>query len=498
MSVPGEPGTMIIYLHRFSKQKGNEMKSVPSIALAGTLCAGLALIAMVRMGSAAEEGLWQTDFKAAQAKAKEEKKYLLVDFTGSDWCGWCIKLHNEVFDKEPFKAEAPKQFVLVELDYPQQKKQSEELKKQNHELAQKYEIQGYPTVLVMDADGQVIAKTGYREGGPEKYLKQLSEFSTIYQNVLALKSKLDKVKGLDRAKLLDEIVEDYQKLGNESEDVITWSKEIIALDPDNKAGLKVKYEFPISLTEAEHLAQSGKTAEANKVLDTALALKGVPGEMRQKGLMLKVEIAFRARNFVAVVAALKLAKEAAPESEMSGQIDGLITRFGKVAEDQAAAQKLEAGLEKASGLDRAKLLDKLVDAKQDLLQFDPMAPSQIAKWTKEIIALDADGKAGLKKKYQFRTALADVHELIQARKFDEANAAIDKALETVGSAGDEAQEGLSAKATIAFMQQKNAEGVECLKKALAAAPTGKYAARLKATLDRMEKAKNASANPGEQ
>ena len=105
----------------------------------------------------AAEGLWGTDFKAAQAQAKAEKKYLLVDFTGSDWCGWCIKLHNEVFDKDVFKAEAPKQFVLVELDFPHEKEQTDELKKQNKELSEKYHVEGFPTVLMMDHEGQVIA-----------------------------------------------------------------------------------------------------------------------------------------------------------------------------------------------------------------------------------------------------------------------------------------------------------------------------------------------------
>ncbi len=99
---------------------------LPAFVTVAVLCAALALAVFTRKSSAAA-GLWQTDFKAAQAKAKEDKKYLLVDFTGSDWCTWCIRLHNEVFDKEPFKAEAPKQFVLVELDFPHEKEQSDEL-----------------------------------------------------------------------------------------------------------------------------------------------------------------------------------------------------------------------------------------------------------------------------------------------------------------------------------------------------------------------------------
>jgi protein disulfide-isomerase len=474
------------------------MKSAPWIALSIALCAALAFSVTARVG-AAEDGLWQTDFKAAQAKAKEEKKYLLVDFTGSDWCPPCMKLHKEVFEKGPFKAEAPKQFVLVELDFPRGKKQSEELEKQNKELAKKYTVEGFPTVLLLDAEGQVVARrVGYSDGGPQDYMKQLAELPAIYENVVASKTKLDKAKGLERAKFLDQIVDGYHKLGNESDEVADWGKEIIALDPDNKAGLKVKYQFAMSLSEARTLARSGKTAAAGQVMDAALALKGVPGEMRQDGYMIKVEAAFRAKNFVNVVSALKSAKEAAPESEMGKRIDPMIAQYSKVADAQAAAKKLEAGLESVSGMDRAKLLDKLIDAKQKLLQFDPSSHSEIAKWTQEIISLDADGKGGLKKKYQFRTALADVQELMQVGKFDEANAALDKALESAGKDGDEVQSGLVLRAQMAFMQHRNAEGVECLKKALAAAPASQDAASIKSMLARLDKSNKAGSSDTEE
>jgi len=461
---------------------------LPVFVAVAALCVALAFGAIARMGFAAE-GLWQTDFKAAQSKAKEEKKYLLVDFTGSDWCGWCIKLRNEVFDKEPFKAAAPKQFVLVELDFPHNKELSADLKKQNKELSEKYNVQGFPTVLMMDAEGQVVARTGYREGGPDEYLKQLAEFSTIYQNVLVLKAKLEKTQGLDRAKLLDQIIEDYQKLGNESDEVMTWSKEIIALDPDNKAGLKVKYEFPLILAEANKLLQTGKAAEAKELFDKALALKGVPAEMRQQGYMAKVQIAFSERKFVDVVGTLKLAKEAAPESRMAKRIDALISQFSKVAEAQEAADKLEAGLAKTEGTDRAKLLDKLIDAKQKLLRFDPEAGENVKKWTKEIIVLDADNKAGLKKKYKFKLALADADELMRAGKAEEASTAVDKALETTGISGDEIQQALVIKARLAFMQHNEEQGVGHLKKALEAAPNGEFAPAIKMMLRQVEKPK---------
>jgi len=460
---------------------------LPVFLTVAALCVALAFGAFARMGCAAED-LWQTDFKAAQAKAKEEKKYLLVDFTGSDWCGWCIKLRNEVFDKGPFKAEAPKQFVLVELDFPQQKVLSPELKKQNEELRDKYDIKGYPSILLMDAEGQVIARTGYREGGADEYLKHLAEFSKIYQNVLASKAKLEKTQGLDRAKLLDEIIEGYEKLGNESKEVAAWSKEIIALDPNNKAGLKVKYEFALGLAEATELLQTRKAAEAKAVLEKALAIKGVPGELLQKGYMAKAEIAFSERKAIDLVGSLKLAKAAAPEGPMVKQIDALMQQFGKLAEAQEAADKLEAGLAKTEGLDRAKLLDELIDAKQKLVNFDPKAGANFAKWTKEIIALDADNKAGLKKKYQFKAALTDAVQLMRAGKSDEANAALDKALETAGISGDEVQQAQLVKAQLASMQQNSEQAIVYLKKALDAAPKSKFAPAIQARLSQLENA----------
>src|SRR5438093_5259325 len=93
---------------------------------------------LARAGAA--ELNWTTDVLKAQAKAKEEKKLVFLDFTGSDWCGWCIKLHNEVFSKPEFEEYAKKNLVLVEVDFPLRKQQSEELKKANQALLEKYAI----------------------------------------------------------------------------------------------------------------------------------------------------------------------------------------------------------------------------------------------------------------------------------------------------------------------------------------------------------------------
>ena len=127
------------------------------------------------LATASADETWMTDFNAALAKAKAEKKPLLVDFTGSDWCGWCIKLDKEVFSKDAFKTFANTELVLVEIDFPNRKKQSKALKAQNKELAKKYGIRGFPTILLFSPDGEVIGKTGYQAGGPEAYVKHLRE-----------------------------------------------------------------------------------------------------------------------------------------------------------------------------------------------------------------------------------------------------------------------------------------------------------------------------------
>jgi thioredoxin-related protein len=136
--------------------------------------AAVALCLSVLSLSAADG--WLTDLDEAKKVALAEKKAILVDFTGSDWCGWCIRLKKEVFDQQEFAA-ASKQFVLVELDFPQKKKLTPEAKAKNEALAKKFNVEGFPTIMLLDAQGEPFAQTGYQEGGPVKYLEHLSELS---------------------------------------------------------------------------------------------------------------------------------------------------------------------------------------------------------------------------------------------------------------------------------------------------------------------------------
>ena len=121
---------------------------------------------------------WIDDYDAALKKAATEKKLVLADFSGSDWCGWCKRLDREVFDTDAFRKGIEGKYVLLMVDSPRDKSLlSEQAAKRNPELVKKYRVSGFPTVLLLDAKGEVIAKTGYAEGGPEKYLAALDELA---------------------------------------------------------------------------------------------------------------------------------------------------------------------------------------------------------------------------------------------------------------------------------------------------------------------------------
>lgn len=115
---------------------------------------------------------WQTDFKAALEQAAKENKPVLLDFTGSDWCGWCIKLNKETFSQPEFKKFAAKKLITVELDFPNSKSQPAEVKKQNEELQAKFNVEGFPTLVLLNSQGKEIARNaGYLPGGPKAFIE---------------------------------------------------------------------------------------------------------------------------------------------------------------------------------------------------------------------------------------------------------------------------------------------------------------------------------------
>ncbi|MNQ02176.1 Disulfide bond reductase DsbH precursor [compost metagenome] len=125
----------------------------------------------------AQELVWETNVNKAMEVSNKTKKPMLLFFTGSDWCGWCIRLQKEVLKTPEFAKWAKENVVLVELDYPRKTPQTPEIKKQNNELQQAFGIQGFPTIYFANAttkDGKVnfqgLGNTGYVAGGPSAWL----------------------------------------------------------------------------------------------------------------------------------------------------------------------------------------------------------------------------------------------------------------------------------------------------------------------------------------
>lgn len=120
---------------------------------------------------------WLTDLTRAQALAKSEKKAVLIDFTGSDWCGFCIKLDKQVFATKEFADYAKDNLVLVSLDFPRKKEQTAELKAANAKLKTRYEVSGFPTVIMIDSEGRILGKQVGYGGDPAKaYIDKLKSW----------------------------------------------------------------------------------------------------------------------------------------------------------------------------------------------------------------------------------------------------------------------------------------------------------------------------------
>lgn len=124
----------------------------------------------------AAEGPWLTDLPKAQAQAKTQKKMVLMDFNGSDWCPPCKALRKNVLSTPEFLDYAKKNLVLVDVDFPRHKEQTEEQKKANRKLAQEYNVEGFPTVIVLSSNGKELKKSvGYGGQSAKDFIAELQK-----------------------------------------------------------------------------------------------------------------------------------------------------------------------------------------------------------------------------------------------------------------------------------------------------------------------------------
>jgi len=120
---------------------------------------------------------WQTDLDEAKKQALSEGKILLINFSGSDWCGWCKKLDREVFSQDEFTAWAQDKFVCLLIDFPKYKPQSREEKLTKMAWRDKFQVESFPTILLVDAESDaIIYRMGYQPGGTDKFIERLGPF----------------------------------------------------------------------------------------------------------------------------------------------------------------------------------------------------------------------------------------------------------------------------------------------------------------------------------
>lgn len=240
---------------------------------------------------AAGEG-WLTDWEAAKKTAAEQKKNLLVDFTGSDWCGWCIKLDKEVFSEALFKDEASKKYVFVALDFPRKKELPEAEKKQNEQLQNDFAVEGFPTIFLADAEGRPFAKTGYQPGGPKAYLEHLEKISGSKDTRDQAFAAAASAEGLGKAQALKAALESLPDDLGTLAPYAGVLDEIKKLDKDDTLGLAKAAAIRSGIQELETelygLAREQKRADIPAKVDAFLEKNPLEGEQKQKVLFMKL------------------------------------------------------------------------------------------------------------------------------------------------------------------------------------------------------------------
>lgn len=224
---------------------------------------------------------WQTNYEQAVQQAKATSKPLLLFFTGSDWCGWCNKLDEEAFETTEFANAAGTQFIFVKLDFPLYSSQDPQLKSQNKELQQKFDVRSFPTVIVVDPkQNQQMGVTGYRPGGGKSFadylLKMVNDYSgyqkkigaldkspfsgealkQLYHQAQALELTQDVAKITKKGLISDENVffmkERYKYLAEEghihSQEALSLKQKLLKADPDNSK--RMHYEIAVTDFEA--------------------------------------------------------------------------------------------------------------------------------------------------------------------------------------------------------------------------------------------------------
>ena len=288
-----------------------------------------ALMPFIVSGAFCSAAEWIVDFNEAKVIAEKEGKDILAEFTGSDWCPWCIKLKKEVMDQEAFKNEASKQYVLLELDYPQKKPQAENIKKLNKMLAERFALEPLPTVIMIDSKGRAYARTGqYQPGGIEKWLGILASTRNLKAERDALFAAADKAAGEEKAVLLDRALDGLNKHGC----LIGYEEtiqDIMKLDGENKKGLLSKYSSYSLLEFVKKKLAAEEYDAALKEIEQYIAHYSPGGNVKQQVYFMKAVALNGKSDNKGALEALEIAHAADPKSDDAATIAKTIADLKK-------------------------------------------------------------------------------------------------------------------------------------------------------------------------
>lgn len=246
-----------------------KMPQKNNIGMKNTLIPALLYCAAPTIVSAADAPSWQTNLPAAMQQAEKENKLLLLDFTGSDWCTSCIQLRRTVLDNSDFLAWAKEHFIFVEIDLPQRKKLDADLLKHNKAVAERYEVRGLPTIMILTPQGRVT-------GGFLGNIGNVKDARTRLTAAITAAEAFENAAKLEGKARAMELMKAYRGFPSEKAFATPHQElrdEIRKLDPDNATGIHEDAAVREQATRflAQRNALYPNSPEYGKLIDRQLA-----------------------------------------------------------------------------------------------------------------------------------------------------------------------------------------------------------------------------------